>query len=307
MHIEKFKCPQCDDGSVLSMNEAQDKFTCSNCEHELASEEATNLFEEGKLVAIIDGEEKDKKTMDEENEIRFDATEDVEALLKNETNLSEEFKEKAKTILEAAVNSQTKKIEEKKEAEIEERVETKANEMEEEIKNYLSYITDEWKEENGVALDSSIRNEMTENVVSDIKEVLSKYGIQLPEEKQDMVENLEKKVADLEAKLDNQIQENSKLHKDLQERVREDVVEEQITDLSDSQKEKIRSLIEGLSFKDDEQLKEKISTLRESYFDTGSNEEPEDVYTEDNEPEPKPENKNDDPFSTRFRDIMNRH
>lgn len=208
----------------------------------------------------------------------LDVSEDVSAMLNGE-ELTEEFQEKAKTIFEAAV---VNKVNEKVKSIIEEfddLLEEKTQELEEQyadkLDEFLNYVVKEWVEENKLAITSGIRSEMTESFIDSLRTVFDEHYIEVPEEKMNVVEDLQAKVEELETGLNEALDSNAKLNRQLLESNREDVIEESMEGLSDFQKEKLRSLLENVEVdNNDEDLagfKKKAGIIRENYFPTESN------------------------------------
>ena len=203
----------------------------------------------------------------------LDVSEDVNAIFNGE-ELTEEFQEKAKTIFETAV---VRKVNEKVEQIIEEfddMLEEKTQELEEsyagKIDEYLNYVVNEWVEENRLAITKGIQSEMTESFIDSLKSVFEDHYIEVPEEKVDMVEELQNKVQELESGLNEALDQNAKLTQELRESSKEDAIEDTMEGLTDYQKEKLRSLLEGIEVeetdKDFSGFKKKATIVRENYF-----------------------------------------
>lgn len=203
----------------------------------------------------------------------LDVSEDVGAMLNGE-ELSEEFQEKAKTIFEAAVvnkvNEKVKDIVEEFDDLLEEKTQELEEQYTEKLDEFLNYVVQEWVEENKLAVTSGIRSEMTESFINSLRDVFDEHYIEVPEEKMNVVEDLQAKVEELEKGLNEALDSNAKLNKQLLESKREDAIEETMDGLSDYQKEKLRGLLENVELDaDDEDLanfKEKAETIRENYF-----------------------------------------
>ena len=200
--------------------------------------------------------------------------EDIEALVQGE-ELSEEFKAKAATIFEAAVHQKvmeiaTEKIddlEKEYQSNLQEEIVSFRNELTDKVDGYLSYVVEEWMKENELALEGSLKSEITEEFIGGLKNLFTEHYIEVPDEKIDIVENLYDKVEELEEKLNSQIEENVKTKDELNEYRKDKILEEVCEDLADTQSEKMKSLVEGVSYEDDaDDFENKIKTIRESYF-----------------------------------------
>ena len=199
----------------------------------------------------------------------YDMEDDVNALLGGE-ELSEDFKEKAKTIFEAAINAKVSeikaKLDEEKTAAIEEAVATHKAELTERTDSYLEYVAQEWMTENQLAVEHGLKTEMTESFLSGMKSLFDDHYVSIPDEKYDVVSTMVEKLDDMETKLNEQIQKNVDLNKRLSESASDVILGEVSEGLAATQKEKLASLSEGVEFESEESYKEKLTTLRESYF-----------------------------------------
>lgn len=202
---------------------------------------------------------------------QIDMSEDVDALLAGE-NLSEEFKEKATTIFEAAVKSrleeEIKVLEEAYAETLEEKVEEIMEQLTTEVDNYLNYVVEQWIEENEIAVESALRSELTEDFISGLRALFAEHYIDIPEDKVNVVEELSVTVEELEEKLNNEIERNVELTAALNESLKNEVISTVCEGLTTTQAEKLRSLAENVQFTEEEEFVEKISTLRENYFPT---------------------------------------
>jgi hypothetical protein len=201
---------------------------------------------------------------------KLNVKEDVEEMFTGE-NLSEEFKDKASTLFEAAVHARAiveiTRLEEEYETRLEEEVTSIVTEIEGNLNNYLDYVVENWMKENEVAIESSLRNEIMEEFIGGLKNLFSEHYIDMPEEKIDVVEELATKVEELELKLDEAINENAELASLVAESVRQEVVSEVAEGLAMSQSEKFFSLAEGVDFNGDlDVYKKKLSVVKETYF-----------------------------------------
>jgi hypothetical protein len=212
---------------------------------------------------------KEEKMQEEIEEIESQIEEDVEALLSGE-ELSEEFKFKAKTVFEAALNARTEQIEEaiivKYEEQLAEEVQAIAESLTERVDSYLEYVSQEWIEENALAIENGLRAEMTESFLVNLKELFENHYVSIPEEKYDVIESMVDKLDEMETKLNEQIERNITLNKRLAESVTDVIFSEISEGLALSQKDKLASLVENVEFDSEEEYREKLVALRESYF-----------------------------------------
>jgi len=201
--------------------------------------------------------------------IEYSSEEDINALTEGET-LSPEFKEKASTIFEAAVKSriveQVKMIEEQYATKLLEEVEAIKSELAEQIDGTLNYTIGKWVEENQVAIDAGLRLEIQENFMKGLKAVFEENHLSIPDEKIDVVETMTEELCEMESRLNEQIERNIELNNALSG-FNKTVILNQISEgLADTQKEKLASLSEGVEFISEDNFREKLLTLRESYF-----------------------------------------
>ena len=219
--------------------------------------------------------------------------EDIAALVQGE-ELSEEFKSKAATIFEAAVHQKVMEVSSDKIDELEkefqdnlqEEIVSFRDELTEKVDGYLNYVVEEWMKENELALESSLRSEITEEFMSGLKNLFTEHYIEVPDEKVDIVENLFDKVEELEEKLNSQIQENVKVKDELNDYRKNKILEEVCEDLADTQSEKMKSLVDGVSFEENaDDFENKVKMIKESYFPNqvkqDENIEQEDVVSEE--------------------------
>jgi len=203
----------------------------------------------------------------EYTEISID--EDVNALVEGE-ELSEEFKEKAKTILEAAVKGKVVQIKEvlqtEYDAKLLEEVETIKTALNERVDSYLEYVADEWFTENQLAVENGLKEELTESFMTGLKSLFEEHYVSIPEEKYDVLESMVEKLDDMESKLNEQIEKNVSLTKRLAESTADGIFDTVSEGLADTQKEKLASLSESVEFESESEYREKLETLKESYF-----------------------------------------
>ncbi len=208
-------------------------------------------------------------TEEEVTEEDYDIEEDVNALFGGE-ELSEEFKAKAKTIFEAAIGSRTREVREALEVQYAERIAEATEDLkvslQERIDSYLEYIAEEWLTENELAVEAGLKTEMTESFLGGMKDLFEEHYVQIPEDKYDVIESMVDKLDDMETKLNEQIEKNIGLNKRLAESVADSILESVSDGLASTQKEKLASLAESVEFESEEEYREKLETLKESYF-----------------------------------------
>jgi hypothetical protein len=209
--------------------------------------------------------------------------EDMDALFNGE-ELTEQFKEKATTIFESAVmvrvNEEVARIESEFEAKLEEAVAQNTEGLVEKVDGYLGYIAEQWMEQNEIALERGIKSEILESFVAGLKTVFEEHYIEVPEEKFDVLADMEDKVAALEAKLNEQVEANVELSKTIAEAKRAEIVKSISEGLTDTETEKFLGLVEELSYEDAETFETKVKTIRENYFTQKQNTIVESVVTD---------------------------
>ena len=199
----------------------------------------------------------------------LDVSADVAALTEG-TELSEEFAEKAKTIFEAAVKSKLTeewaKLEEQYAAQLAEQVASVKTELAEDVNGTVNYAVNKWLEENQVAVDRGIRNEITEDFITGLKSLFEEHYITIPDEKVDVLEGVTDDLCKMEERLNEQVKANIELQNRLNESAKQIIVKQISEDLVDTQKDKLASLAEGVDFTNEEEFSKKINTIKESYF-----------------------------------------
>tara|TARA_Y100000310_G_scaffold341850_1_gene442454 strand:+ start:406 stop:1620 length:1215 start_codon:yes stop_codon:yes gene_type:complete len=213
---------------------------------------------------------KPSKTGDATKEKLKGTKEAVEALFSGE-DLSEEFQKKATAIFEGAVNEQVTAVEEDLRSQYEtllsENIEKVNEELTSKVDDYLNYVVEEWMKENELSVESGLRTEVSESFMNGLKELFEQHYIQIPDEKYDVLETSLTKITEIETELNEQIEKNIELKKQLLENVCSGTFTEVCDGLVDTEVEKLRSLSEGIEFEDEEQYREKLNLLKESYFD----------------------------------------
>ena len=231
------------------------------------SKEETETTEE--VVAEEEVSTEEVVAESEETTEAYDMDEDVNALLGGE-ELSEEFREKAKVVFEAALNSKVKEIQETLETQyatqLEEAKEELKTSLVERVDSYLEYVCEEWMTENELAVEHGIKSEMTESFLSGMKSLFEEHYVTIPEDKYDVLESMVEKLDEMETKLNEQIDKNIGLNKRLAESSAQDVLTQVSSGLAETQKEKLASLAESVEFESEEEYREKLETLKESYF-----------------------------------------
>jgi len=228
-----------------------------------------------------------KKKMEEAfAEIEQQIEEDVNALLSGE-NLSEEFQSKARTVFEAALNARTEQIEEaivyQYEQKLSEEIEEIKEALTDRIDSYLEYVASEWLEENALAVEAGLKTEMTESFLQGMKGLFEEHYVTIPEDRYDVLESMVEKLDDMETKLNEQIERNVALNKRLAESVTDVIFAEVTEGLALSQKDKLASLAENVEFDGESSYREKLVTLKESYFprNTGTQRDSSDYIAEE--------------------------
>ena len=199
----------------------------------------------------------------------LDVSEDVSALTNGE-DLTEEFKAKAATIFEAAIVNRVKaevaKLEEEFEAKLEEAAAQNQEGLVEKVDGYLNYVVETWIAQNEIALERGMKSEILENFVSGLKGLFEENYIDIPEERFDVVGQMEETIEELQAKLDEQLSANVEMHKVIAEQSRIEIVKDACNGLTDTEIEKFTGLAEELAFEDAESFATKVQTIRENYF-----------------------------------------
>jgi len=240
-------------------------------EEEIVDESAEEIAEDESVDETSEElEEEEEVTVSEDSsEDEFQIEEDVNALLEGE-ELSEEFQEKAKVIFEAALRSKVSEIKEAFEVQYEqkliEEVEEIKEALSERVDSYLEYVAEEWFVENNLAVQSGLKEELTESFMTGLKGLFEEHYVTIPEDKYDVLNSMVEKLDEMETKLNEQIEKNVSLNKRLAESVANGIFDEISEGLAHSQKDKLASLSESVEFESEEEYREKLEMLRESYF-----------------------------------------
>ena len=236
----------------------------------------------GKMKGVEDEEEEDEDKKMKKESVDEEASEELESKLveieieddlnaiSEALDLSEENQEKAKTIFKAAVTSKVaeveKELKEAYETELQTSVDKVKADLSEAVDKYLSYVADEWTKENELAIERGLKAEMTENFIEGLKTLFVEHYVEVPEEKYDVIDELSNRLDEMEVKLDSEVQKNMDIAEELDTLKRENVVKDASSDLTESQKEKLESLANGVDFQDEADFAEKIGEIKEAYF-----------------------------------------
>ena len=239
-------------------------------EEEVELEDQQEVVAEDETSAETDevvAEEDD--TITEEEVETYDIDDDVNALLGGE-ELSEEFKEKAKTIFETALKTKVaevrKLLEQQYDEKLGEEILEAKDALAERVDSYLEYVADEWFTENQLAVENGLKEELTQSFLGGMKSLFEEHYVQIPEDKYDVLESMVEKLDDMESKLNEQIEKNITLNKRLAESVADGILDEVSEGLASTQKEKLASLAESVEFESENNYREKLETLKQSYF-----------------------------------------
>ena len=232
----------------------------------LKSGDEVELEDSQEIVA--ETEETTEETVEEET-VEIDIEADVNALLGGE-ELSEEFREKAKTVFEAALQSKVNQLAEDMQAKFDEKlveeIESTKSELAERVDAYLEYVSEEWFVENELAIEHGLKTELTESFLGGMKGLFEEHYVQIPDDKYDVLESMVEKLDDMETKLNEQIEKNVSLNGRLGESVASGILDQVSDGLAATQKEKLASLSESVEFESEGQYRGKLETLKESYF-----------------------------------------
>ena len=233
-----------------------------------------------------------KKEEDEKKEKEIDVKEHVNALVAGDDSLSEEFKQKAATVFEAAIKSKVKEIAEEMQADYDKKLTEETSkskdELVEKVDSYLAYVVEEWMKENELALERGIKGEIAEDFISGLKKLFEDHYIDVPDEKYNVLEDQSSRIEELEKKLNESIEKNVELSKENGEHKRQNIIDEASDGLTETQKEKFNKLAEEVEYSNEEDFKTKVATIKESYFGKKeSTSEIDDVAAESNAEQPQ--------------------
>ena len=248
---------QDDDSAKLNTTKAAKSATAPTTKPSAASPDTQNKVAGG------------KKTLGEEEYFESD----IESLFADDSTISEDFKSKASTLFEARVLDRIQQIQEQMETEyasmLEEAVEEIKVDLTEKVDDYLSYVVEQWLEQNEIAIESGLRSELTEEFISGLRNLFAEHYIDVPSEKVDLVDELATKVEELESKLDEEIDRGVQLKRALIESRKIEITHSVCEGLTDTQFEKIKSLAESVDFSTEDEYQNKLETIRENYFPSG--------------------------------------
>ena len=261
--------------SKLSKTELVNQYTKGMTKSALAK----GIVEYGMNAMKMHGKDDEKKKKMKMPE-SVDVKKDVDALLEGE-DFSDEFKTKAETIFEAAVSSRISEVKETLEEQKTQAIEEAKEDMVDKIDSYLTYVTEEWKKENQLAIERGLKGEIAEDFITGLKSLFEDHYIDVPNEKYDILEAQTKEIEELKAKVNDLMEQDKSTKNRVGELVRESLISEVSKDLAETEKEKFHSLTADVEFSGEESFKEKLSTLKESYFP--SEKKVEEVLSEDAE------------------------
>ena len=252
------------EGEVVAETEVSEDEVVSEedavAEHHTKDEDGNVIEHEEEVVAESESEQEEEM---------IDVEQDIQALLEGE-ELSEEFQNKARTIFEAAIRTKLSEIKEQVKVSYEEKLVEEVASIKEELKDrvdsYLEYVADEWVQENKIAIEHGLKSEMTESFLEGMRGLFEEHYVTIPEEKYDVIESMVDKLDEMEDKLNEQIEKNIALNKRLSESTADVIFADVTEGLAQTQRDKLASLIENVEFESEESYREKISTLRKSYF-----------------------------------------
>ena len=247
---------------------AEDEQTTED-QADVVSEEETTESEEQEIVAEEESSEEEEVVAEEQIEDSIDVEEDLTALLEGE-ELSEEFQNKARTIFEAAIKTKISEVkselQEQYEKTIVEEVASVKAELAERVDAYLEYVSDEWMSENKLAVEAGLKTEMTDSFLTGMKSLFEDHYVTIPEEKYDVLNSMVEKLDEMEGKLNEQINKNVALNKRLAESTSDVILADVSEGLAVTQKDKLATLAESVEFDGEDNYREKLVTLRNSYF-----------------------------------------
>ena len=234
----------------------------------VSEEETTETTDETEVVA--ESEETTEEEILTGEELDSAIEEDVNALLSGDESLSEEFREKAKLVFESALGAKAKEIsaqlEEQYATALAEEVAEIKVELTERVDSYLEYVSAEWLEENALSIENGLKSEITESFITGMKGLFEEHYVSMPEEKYDVLESMVQKLDDMETKLNEQIERNIALNGKLSESSADRIFGQVAEGLAISQKDKFATLAESVEFESEENYREKLETLKKSYF-----------------------------------------
>ena len=259
------------EGEVVAEEPVKEEETVVAEEEEQPESVLRKKMEEAIKESEETKEEEEVVAEAEETTTEVNVEDDINALIAGE-ELSEEFQEKAKTIFEAAINSKVSVIKEDLEKEyakvLQEEIDSTKIQLTERVDSYLEYVAGEWLEENSLAVEQGLKAEMSESFLTGMKSLFEEHYVSIPEDKYDVLESMVNKLDDMEEKLNEQIDKNVSLTKRLSESKSDGILSDVSEGLAVTQKDKLASLAESVEFESESDYREKLVTLRNSYFPT---------------------------------------
>jgi hypothetical protein len=259
-----------DDSAKIHATKAAKSATAPTTNASNASAKMEETDVEDEVIAEMHGDEAEDKAMMKKMKMK----EDVDALFADDSTISEEFKSKVSTIFEARVEDRVTQIEEEIETRyagmLEEAIESVKIDLTEKVDDYLSYVVEQWMEENEIAIETGLRAELTEDFIGGLRNLFAEHYIDVPAEKVDLVDELAGKVEELESKLNEEIERGVSYAKALVESRKNEIAREVTEGLPATQAEKIKSLAESVEFSTEDEYKSKLDTIRENYFPSGA-------------------------------------
>jgi len=237
--------------------------------HDKEDMKKKDMMKAGKMMKPMMKAGYHKEEDEKSSEDSLDIKSDVDALI-GDSDLSEEFKQKAATIFEAAIKSKVKaeaqRLEGEYETKLKENTESHKAEMVEKVDSYLNYVVEEWMKENQIAIERGIKGEIAEDFIGGLKKLFEDHYIDVPDEKYNVLEDQASKIEELEKKLNESIEKNVELNKANGELKRQDIIDETSEDLADTAKEKFNKLAEEVEYSNEDDFRTKVKTIKESYF-----------------------------------------
>jgi len=261
--------PKLKEGSKETEKTPDDKEEKAEAMHD--KEDDKKNMKAGYMKADMHADKKDKmmKAGYHKEQSEIDIKADVDALV-GDSDLSEEFKQKAATIFEAAIKAKVKeesqRLHGEYETKLKEDTETHKAELVEKVDSYLNYVVEEWMQENKIAIERGIKGEIAEDFIGGLKKLFEDHYIDVPDEKYNVLEDQASKIEDLEKKLNEEIEKNVELNKSNGELKKEEIIAKSSEDLTDVQKEKFNKLAEEVEYSNEEDFTSKVKTIKESYF-----------------------------------------
>lgn len=280
-------------------------------QEEVIAEDAEVVAEAEEVIAEEEVVEEAEEVIAEETadeEVKVNVQEDIAALVNGE-DLSEDFKTKAATIFEAAIVTRVKaevaRLEEEFEAKLAEQAAKNQEGLVEKVDGYLNYVVETWIAQNEIALERGMKSDILENFVSGLKDLFVESWIDVPEEKYDVLADMESKVEELQAKLDEQVATNVEMNKVISEQTRKEIISAACNGLTDTEVEKFTGLAEELSFEDADTFQAKVQTIRENYFTNKADKVVVESVVTDTPVETLTEEKSVDPTMKRYLSALN--